>query len=335
MSNRAIYLVTAITACFAGFSPTWAAKESDYNSLLDNCRLQPKPCPARCLKFPDVDLGVVLIKPNQLFASEPDDVVSKAKPVPARGTVNVPADSFVTYCPNGNFYKNPQLLTQLPANAFDGLVFRFIAIDDQEVGRGDRGLQAMSRFKTLRIADLEKADFSDESLASLKECRDLEILQLYGTDLRGHFLKELTSCQKLKVLFLPYTDIDKRYLHYLNKYPQLCKLNLVRSGVDAVALAPLKDCKNLSSLDLSANAGIKDDIVPLALSMKQLKFLYLGKTNVSSEARKKLEGNNIITNKGHLAGKDHKEKNRLKNHKKKNENDVEIIFGPVSRGRKL
>ncbi|MBX9939909.1 MAG: hypothetical protein K2Y32_11685 [Candidatus Obscuribacterales bacterium] len=340
MTDRTAKFLVLTAACLLvstgeAAAQSETAKKSDYRELQSQFRIQAKPSPERFLKFPDVDLGILVVTENKFVISEAGKAGSKSKTLLARGNVKIPADCFVTFCPNGNFYKDPKRISCLPENSFDGVLFRFIAMEDEEFGRGDRGLQAMGRFKNLRLADLDRAEISENSLSALRNCRELEVLHLFATDAKGRFLKEMLPCQSLKVLDLAYTSLDKDYLQYIPRYPKLYKLNLSRTGLDAASLTPLKDCKSLIFLDLSSNPAIKDDIIPVALSIKQLKFLNLDKTNVTNKALKTLQQKGIITSKAELYASDPKQLKKMEARKKNRYSDAETLFGPVSRGRKL
>lgn len=336
MLGKVRQAICAISGLLLLSAPAISAAEknqSEYSQI--KFKLLPRDCPARRLQFPDVDLGVLNLTENRLLGSEVGKALTKSRPLLARGNVYIPPNTFVTYSPNGNFYKNPQFLKGLPENAFDGIVLRFIAMQDDEIGRGDQGLIALSRFKTLRTAVLSRAEITDKGLSSLKACRELELLDLLGCEMQGHFLKELVPCKNLKVLDLQYSSIDKNYFKYLAEYPALATLNLNRSGVNMKALTVLPACKSLTSLDLSSNPEVNDNIVPIALAMPKLKYLDLNKTGVSENGLERLRAKKIFTSKLELYASSPKKIEKMKARRKAKDADAETLFGPVSRGRKL
>ena len=85
----------------------------------------------------------------------------------ARGKVVIPADTFVTFDAGLNFFKNPQIIAGLPANAFDAMNLQMLSMDDAEDGYCDRALASISHLTGLRVLSLDKSEISDDGMKKI------------------------------------------------------------------------------------------------------------------------------------------------------------------------
>lgn len=305
----------------------------DY-SIAGDISLPSKPTSERILHFPDTNYGGLILcdRPRTSFRNDNSNYPTAR----AQGVVHIPAGKFVVYSPNFNFFKNPHALDNLPANAFDGLVFRFLAMDDQDEGKADAGLQALAKFKQLRSLDFEGAEITEKGLAYIREISAVESLNLSRTEASGAFLKDCKNCTHLRIIDAYDSPIKSENMKYLARCPQLVWLSISNTGITNEAVKHFSACKQLVQLDISRNPAIDDSALPYLLGLKSLRFLNLAKTSISEQGLQKLTSalpqltavNELYIFKGRQ-----KEKKAfgLRPHNK----ELDDIFKPISRGRAL
>ena len=299
---------------------------------------QPLATPARTLKFPgNVSYGGLIVCDQPLFIIH--NTESNAPTCKAQGTIQIPANKFVVFAPNFNYINNPHVLDSLPANAFDGIILRFIAMEDKDEGKGDIALAALNHFTSLRSLDLQKAEITDAGLSKLKDLKNLEAIELFNTSVNGTFLKDLTGSKKLRALLISYNALDLNCLKYLPQFPLLAKLDLGRTRLTVPAIKPLQQCPNLQILDISDNSNIDDSVVELLLSMKHLKTLRAKKTALSSKGIDRLSKAGLrpqdVFWEAQVEAAEAAAARRRAGGKTEKQDAVEEIFSPVSRGRGL
>ncbi|HMW90368.1 MAG TPA: hypothetical protein PL112_21705 [Candidatus Obscuribacter sp.] len=216
--------------------------------------------------------------------------------IQALGTIKIPLNKFVTFCPNFIFFDNPHGLDKLPAKAFDSVLLHFMAMEDKDNGKGDRALAALNRCRTIRSIDCNKAKVSDEGPSQIGDLQELESHYLFSTEVKGTFLKNLSGCRKLRLIDLAHTSLDPNNLLYLRQYKNLQKLGLMRTGAKGPNLTPLGQCSNLQSLDLAYNPDVDDTLVAALKPLKKLKFVRLKGTSITDRGLKELNALGIHAN---------------------------------------
>lgn len=336
----ALALLIAVTAVQAQTSVSSSKQKTDLVKFSPEGLYLPQaqPTAARTLNFPtDKSYGGVIILDAPLFVFHNTAGAKGSSTCKAQGMLRVPANKFVVFAPNGNFIMAPHSLDHLPANAFDGVVFRFMSMEDSDTGKGDPALAALNHFTSIRSLDLEKAEVSDKGLNQLKDLKNLEFITLFSTETRGEFIKELTGCKRLRSLKLSHDAIDMSYLQYLAQYPQLCQLSLRRTKLTAQAAKPLMHCHNLQYLDISDNPQVDDGVIPVLLSLRKLQFLRTERTAISRSGLRSLftagvkpQGTDLLA-----PVSDSGPKSGVSAAAQKQRSEMETIFAPMSRGRGL
>ena len=294
--------------------------------------LAPLSTPPRTLQFPTYSCGGLIICNGPQTSFHNDN--SNAPTARAQGQVSIPANKYVVFVPNGYFFQKPQALNNLPPNAFDGIVFRFMSMTDADEGNGDRGLQALSRFTGLRSIDCEAAEISDRGLSFLKSVSSLEFVNVSRTGVNGQFLKDMSRCKQLKVVDLHGCVTTAAGLKYLPAIEQLQRLSLSQTTIDSNSIKPLAQCKNLTILDLCRNKGINDMAIATIAAIKRLQVVNIAETSISPAGLHKLAAAKpklAIQGQpdGSPAGK------KAKQPRAENQTDIENILQPVSTDRGL
>lgn len=303
----------------------------------------PQATPSRLLNFPgDKSYGGIVVCDAPVFVLHEQTTHSVS--FKAQGTVKVPANKFVLFAPNANYIATPHALDHLPANSFDGVIFRFMAMEDSDEGKGDPALAALSHFTSLRSLDLQKAEITDKGLSQLNKLKELEYLGLFSTEVKGTFLKDILALKKLRVLLLSHDGIDPACLKYLPQFPELVQLNLCRTRLTNAGALPLAQCLNLRVLDISDNPQIDDAVVAVIKPLKKLQHLRMNNTRISDRALIQLAQAGIKAvgteayDSAHRSSVSATAARKFADYKKgrsSERSDMETIFGPMSRGRGL
>lgn len=315
--------------------------------------LQPLPTRRRELIFPAGEsAGGIAIFDKPMYAYRQQE----AKSFKAQGRVTVQENKWCIFYPNHNFYANPHMLDKLPPDAFDGIEVRFASMTNEEEGLSNKALPYLTRFKSIRVVDADKSEMKDQAVVALKDLPNLEILMLFANELDGSFLKSMTGLKKLKMLAMNNNGLDTRNLKYLTNVPSVATLDVGHMRLRPVDAEPVFKMPNLTSLSISSNPDIDDTVVPKMMAMKTLKWVDLRRTHISSAAIKKMTKErpdmHLILS---LSSKDQEEQERQLQEKlaktsnkavkeklkaraeasKKSDEEIETIFGPMSRGRGL
>lgn len=315
--------------------------------------LKPMPTRRRELLFPSgQSAGGIAIFDKPTYAYRQQD----AKSFKAQGLVTVQANKWCVFYPNHNFYANPHILDKLPADAFDGVEVRFASMTNEEEGLSNKALPYLTRFKSIRVVDAEKSEMKDAAVISLNALPNLEILLLFANELDGSFLKGLTNLKHLKMLSVNNNGLDTKNLKYLSKLPSISTLDVGHVRLRPPEAEPIFKMPNLSSLGIASNPDLDESIVPKMAAMKNLKWVDLRRTHISlatlnkmhqerpdvhfllslsakeqEEQEKQLQERLAKTN-----NKAVKEKLKAREEAAKSkDNEIETIFGPMSRGRGL
>jgi hypothetical protein len=295
-----------------------------------------KSTPARTLDFPTgAKFGGIAWQDRADYDfDEEAHVVNKN----AIGTIKVPANKFVGYFPNHVFIQNPHALDKLPPDSFDYLQFRYIVLQDEDEGRGDPALASLGRFTSIRILDADKAEIGDRGLECLSRLPNLQFVTLFSTGAEGKFLKNFASAKQIVGLNFANTQLKPIYLDTLKTFPKLYFVNLGRLHLKSTDLCKMGVMPSLGFLDISSNPDLDDSCVPyLMTSMPKLLRLDIRKTGISKAGVKKLQSKypKVVTSyvQGDMQRATRSSGNRARNSVR--ENEIETIFGPMSRGRGL
>lgn len=297
--------------------------------------MQTLPMPARTLKFSNnTSAGGIAILSKACFNLDDisDNLKDKSFNQKAQGTIHIPANKFVVFFPNHNFFTNPHILDGLPANSFDHVVFRYMSMASSEDNLGNPALVYLSRFTGIRGLDLEKAEINDQSLKQLKTLVNLECIALFSTEIDGTFLKSFIGLKKLRFVGVNNTGFKKSELRYFCNLPALVSLNISHNRLNDRDIEVLAGCRNLEVLGVGSNPDITDDALKTFALMPKLRNIDLRSTEVSNKALLSLSHKGI-----RLRGwsEVRPAAGTAAARKKRGNGGVEEIFSPFSRGREL
>ena len=331
-NNLIVAAAFALTSLLA--SPLLAeAKLADFARFP---RIPVKATPMRTLDFPQgAKLGGIAWQDRADYDfDEEAHVVNKN----ATGTIKIPANKFVGYFPNHVFIQNPHALDKMPPDSFDYLQFRYIVLQDEDEGRGDPALACLGRFTGIRVLDADKAEIGDRGLECLSHLPNLEFVTLFSSGAEGKFLRNFPSAKKIMGLNLANTQFKPMYLDTLKTFPKLYFVNLGRLHLKNTDLSKMGVMPALGFLDVSSNPDLDDSCVPyLMSSMPKLIKLDIRKTGISRAGAKKLQTKYpmVVTSYVDGAPTHATKSNATKARNSVRENEIETIFGPMSRGRGL
>ncbi len=281
--------------------------------------------PRHFIQFPkEKALGGIAISDSAVFQHSG----AKTKNVLAQGPIDIPAGKFVIYFPNHVFFHNPQLIEKLKPDSIDSAVVRYATMDDGEEGYSVKAMPYLARLTDIKVLDLEKSEMTDSGLSSLKPLKNLQALLLFANEFDGSFLKELSGLNKLKVLILNNNDVKAENLRYLSQYKSVKVLGLSYTRLTTASTGFLADMPQLEILLLAGNHKLDDSAIPVLAKLKNLHFLDIRKTGISMSGIKRLKALLPRTEVHCYLN------NSSPNAPTKN-SEVETIFGPLSRGRKL
>lgn len=186
----------------------------------------------------------------------------------------------------------------------------------------------LAQQREIKVMDLEKSEMNDAGLSALKPLKNLQALLLSANEFDGSFLKELANLERLKVLILHNNNVKAENLRYLSQYKSIKVLGLSYTRLTPASAAFLADMPQLETLLLAGNYQLDDRTIATLAKLKNLRFLDTRKTGISSVGIKRLKLLLPNTN-VHSYVADPKAIKPSKN------SEVETIFGPLSRGRKL
>lgn len=297
--------------------------------------MQTLPMPARTLNFPpNTSAGGIAVLSKACFNVDDisDSLTDKSVNKKAQGTIHIPANKFVIFFPNHNFFTNPHILDGLPANSFDYVVFRYMSMATSEDNLGNPALAYLARFTGIRAIDLEKAEINDQSLKQLKTLVNLECIALFSTEIDGTFLKGLTGLKKLRFVGVNNTGFKKSELRYFCNLPALENLNISHNRLSDKDIEVLAGCKNLEVLGVGNNPEITDEALKTFALMPKLRYIDLRSTEVSNKALLTLNKKGIKL-RGWSTVRPPASTTAAR--KRRGNGGVEEIFSPFSRGREL
>ncbi len=235
----------------------------------------------KTLRFPtELKMGQIFQVPKHLDLECGD----RGQPIgPARGVIRVPANAILRLIPDGDFYRFPEFIEQMPADAFQYIQIRFTAMEEREINQCDKAMKYVPHFRSLRVVDLDKSDTSDIGASELARLPELTVFSATDTTVRGSFLKALKACKNLQMIRLGLGMVDNNELRHLKDYPKLRRLVVTGGGLNRVGLSHICECKHLERMDISRNKKIDDSSVPDLLKLpKSIRVIELQGTSISA-----------------------------------------------------
>ncbi|MDQ5936236.1 MAG: hypothetical protein QG574_3572 [Cyanobacteriota bacterium erpe_2018_sw_21hr_WHONDRS-SW48-000092_B_bin.40] len=213
----------------------------------------------------------------------------------ARGLIKLPSDKLIKFEPSAAFYRHPQCLLKLPANAFDFIELRFMAMTDEESSLSDPTIPFVRRISGLKGIDIEGSEITDKGLSQLGAMPELRYLAAGNGFITGSCLPHLIGCKKLESLRFGGTLVNNDYLRYLQNFPCLRQLGLTNVNLSLSGLEHVSKCRAINNLDIDANYQIDDKALPLMLKLTNLRTLSLKGTKISLKALETLGKHGIIS----------------------------------------
>lgn len=213
----------------------------------------------------------------------------------ARGLVKLPSDRLIKFEPSAVFYRHPQCLLKLPANAFDFIELRFMAMTDEESSLSDPTIPFVRRISGLKGIDIEGSEITDKGLSQLGAMPELQYLAAGNGFITGSCLPHLIGCKKLESLRFGSALVNNDDLRYLQNFPRLTQLGLTNVNLSLRGLEHVSKCGAINNLDIDANYQIDDRALPLLLKLTKLRTLSLKETKISLKALETLGKHGIIS----------------------------------------
>jgi hypothetical protein len=114
----------------------------------------------------------------------------------------------------------------------------------------DAGLASLAPLKKLKTLSVAETALTPASVATIRAFPQLELIVTPSTD---DWLEPLAGMPSIRTLFYYRQGVSPQAMEWFKQYPNLTELRFVECGADWTneKLAPLKDCKQLSKLELS------------------------------------------------------------------------------------
>lgn len=213
----------------------------------------------------------------------------------ARGVVRLPSDRLVKFEPSAVFYRHPQCLLKLPADAFDFIELRFMAMTDEESALSDPAIPFVRRISRLKGIDLDGSEVTDKGLSQLGAMPELQYLSAGNGFITGRCLHDLIGCRKLRGLRMSGAEVNNESLRYLQSFPSLTHLGLTNMNMSLSGLEQVGKCRAISSLDIDYNHQIDDKALPLLLKLPKLRTLSVKETKISLTALEALAKHGVVS----------------------------------------
>jgi len=212
---------------------------------------------------------------------------------PARGMIKVPRGQVVTFAPSHRLCQNPAILRNLAPNSIDRFALNISSMDDAEDKFCDNTLSYVSHLKGLVELLVDRSNSTNAGVAGVKDLPGLQVLSGNETVLDGSCLNVFAGHKELRCISLYSSEMSDKTMKYLAALPNLESLNIAHCNVSDEGLKQLQNCKKLALLDLSVNAKITDNCVPILLKMKSLRYVSLFRTGIKNKAVVPLRNSSI------------------------------------------
>lgn len=213
----------------------------------------------------------------------------------ARGVVKVPTGKMIKFEPSAVFYRHPQCLLKLPADAFDFIELRFMAMTDEESALSDPAVPFVRRISQLKGIDLDGSEVTDKGLSQLGAMPELQYLSAGNGFVTGSCLRHLLGCKKLEGLRLGSAVVNNDSLRYLQNFPCLSHLGLTNMNLSLSGLEHVSKCRGINNLDIDFNYQIDDKALPLLLKLTKMRTLSVKETKISLKALESLGKHGVIS----------------------------------------
>jgi hypothetical protein len=243
---------------------------------------------------------------NPNLTGEGSNIISGTNAGSARGIVTLtrPDGDILGLFLGPYAITHPEALDRITPNNVEGLLFKFISSDAEDLQRATNVIRHLRGFIHLKEFGINMSDISDAQLAELPvfnslerfdadfdllftgeelhrlaHCAHLRSLSLQASSIKGTNLALLKDFKNLEYLSFSQTHMQGQ-LKYLPACPSLKHLSLNASQLSDDDLIHLRRLKNLEVLDLS-NCRISDKGLPALAGLKRLKELGLAATGVT------------------------------------------------------
>jgi Leucine-rich repeat (LRR) protein len=193
-------------------------------------------------------------------------------------------------------------LGTMPAAPIGGRPFNKPA-GQSPIGRDiGRDLEALSKFRRIRVLGLARSQVSDDQLRHVGALENLEVLNLVDTSVTIRGLRYLSQLKRLQAIYLggpavPFdaffpspasADIDLKVMEMLASLSDLQELSLPGVGVRDAHLAKLNQSKRLKTLNLGGNKDVTNEGIKVLAAIESLEWLNISSTSVNDEGLKHL-----------------------------------------------
>ncbi|MDP3509776.1 MAG: hypothetical protein Q8T09_17535 [Candidatus Melainabacteria bacterium] len=222
------------------------------------------------LTFPRTELGsYCIIKPGTIYTN--DLRMSDYKP--ARGTVNIPADSRISLKLGYNVHSNSRQLKEISKQAVRYLDLSKMEIDDAE-------FQDLLHFTDLVSLDMGSTDISDGGTVGLRNLTKLQNLDVGFCPIGLGTVEEISNLKKLIRLSFASNTLGDKAGPMLAKLKKLQVLVLSTTVITDSCVKDISTLSDLQELGLSRN-NVTDKCIDSILKLKRLKRLNLSDTRVT------------------------------------------------------
>lgn len=222
------------------------------------------------LTFPHTELGsYCLMKPGTPYTN--DLRISDYKP--ARGTVNIPADSRISLKLGYNVHSNTRQLKAISKQAVRYLDLSQMEIDNTE-------FQDLLYFTDLVSLDMGGTDINDGGTVGLRNLTKLQNLNVGFCPIGLGTVEEISNLKELLRLTFASNTLGDKAGPMLAKLKKLQVLVLSTTVMTDSCIKEISTLSNLQELGLARN-NITDKCIDSILKLKRLKRLNLSDTRVT------------------------------------------------------
>lgn len=222
------------------------------------------------LTFPRTELGsYCLIKPSTSYTN--DLRISDYKP--ARGSVNIPADSKISLKLGYNVHSNIRELKEISKQAV-----RYLDLSKMEIDNAE--FQDLLHFTDLVSLDMGSTEIDDAGTIGLRNLTKLQNLNVGFCPIGLGTVEEISHLKELLRLTFASNTLGDKAGPMLAKLKKLQVLVLSTTVITDSCVKDISTLSDLEELGLSRN-NVTDKCIDSILKMKKLKRLNLADTKVT------------------------------------------------------
>lgn len=165
----------------------------------------------------------------------------------------------------------------------DTLNFAYSDFSDSDMAN----IHLLPKLKTITLLGCKK--ISDKGLEVITRCKSLEELHLSQTNIKDESLEWIIKCKKLKKLWLDETKITSKSIPKIAIVNNLEWLRLNQINLKGADIQPLSALKKLKYLEL-ANVSVFDEDLKFLKELKSLEQLDLSYTKITEKTIEQLTG---------------------------------------------